>query len=236
MLKAKSLLLSLAFSSVLGLSSSARAEHCYWRFGEAFRLLDTRDLRTINRGATTPSELQAKAEIEVDLDFGPPVAECEEGGYTVFLDRFERWTTRALRMKAGEDRDTRLRIAIAIIRRGPETVDYTDQSKERARFDQMQSGIGAVAQEVGMTPLSQQLLDAIKAEGAPKATRRPDSAPPEMHTSKVYVPTVPLPGWAVVSIYEIEDHARRKENEKIEGKVQAIINWMKSVTPQTPPR
>ena len=94
--------------------------------------------------------------------------------------------------------------------------------------------LGAIAQDLGMTPLSQQLLDAMEATGAPQATQRPASAPPDPHTSTVQVPTVPLPAWAVISLYEIDDHARRNEVGAIQGKVEAILNWMRGVTPQQP--
>lgn len=225
--------LFLTATSSLALPLSAAAEHCHWRFEQGFNLLDSRPVKAIDRGAKSPTELQAKAELEADLIIGPPVKSCEERGYQLFLERFERFATAALRMKKGEERDTRLRLAIAIVRRGPESVE-SDQ--EVTGFKQMESNLGAIAQDVGITPLVQQLLDAIRAEGPPKAMKKTEGGTPDPHVSQVYVPTVPLPPWAVVSIYEIEDHAHRKEDDKIQGKIEAIINWMKSVSPKTTPK
>jgi hypothetical protein len=52
----------------------------------------------------------------------------------------------------------------------------------------------------------------------------------------VQVPTVPLPAWAVVSLYEIDDHTRRNEVGAIQGKVEAILTWMKTMTPAPQPQ
>lgn len=230
MSKRTSSLLLLTLSSLIGLSSSARAEHCRWRFDQSFTLLEARNLRAIERGAS-PGELQAKAEAETDMIFGPPAAMCEEGSYGLFLERFERFASAALRMK-GTERDARLRVAAAIIRRAPETIEAGAQPGEVARYDQVLSNLGAIADDAGGTPVMRQLIDAIKAKGPPKVIRRSEPAPPEPHATRVYVPTVPLPGWAVISLYEIADHAQRKEPEKIQGKVEAILNWMKTVEPK----
>lgn len=228
----KTLAIVLCTSALVGASSSARAEHCRWRYDQAFTALQSRNLRTLERGAK-PDEFLSRAEAEVNLLFGPPVAQCEEGAYSLFLERYEGFTKAALRMK-GAERDTRLRVAIAVIRRGPDVVDYAEQSKEVSRYDQMLSNLGVIAADAGNTPLMQQLINAIKAKGPPKATRRADTAKPDPHVTQVYVPTVPLPGWAVISLYEIADHAQRQEHDRIQGKVEAILTWMKSVTPATP--
>lgn len=228
----RTLAIVLGTSCVLAASSAARAEHCRWRYDQAFTALESRNLRTLERGAK-PDEFMMKADAEVTLLFGPSVTQCEEGAYSLFLERYERFAKDALRRK-GTERDTRLRVAIAVIRRGPDAVDYAEQSKEVSRFDQMLSNLGVIAADAGNTPLMQQLIDAIKAKGPPKATRRADSAKPDPHVTQVYVPTVPLPGWAVISLYEIADHAQRQEHDRIQGKVEAILNWMKSVTPAAP--
>lgn len=230
MSKRTSSLLLLTLSSLIGLSSSARAEHCRWRFDQSFTLLEARNLRAIERGASA-SELQAKAEAEAEMLFGPPATMCEEGSYSLFLERFERFASAALRMK-GTERDARLRVAAAIIRRAPDTIEAGAQPVEAARYDQVLSNLGAIADDAGGTPVMRQLIDAIKAKGPPKVIRRSEPVPPEPHATRVYVPTVPLPGWAVISLYEIADHAQRKEPEKIQGKVEAILNWMKTVEPK----
>mgnify|MGYP000246397401 CR=1 FL=1 len=240
MSKRTSSLLLLTLSSLIGLSSSARAEHCRWRFDQSFTLLEARNLRAIERGASA-DELQAKAEAEAEMLFGPPAAMCEEGSYGLFLERFERFATAALRMK-GTERDARLRVAAAIIRRAPATLEVGAQSVEAARpaeasrYDQVLSNLGAIADDAGGSLVMRQLIDAIKAKGPPKVIRRSEPQPPEPHATRVYVPTVPLPGWAVISLYEIADHAQRKEPEKIQGKVEAILNWMKTVEPKAAPK
>lgn len=231
----RSILLSALVATSLGYCDTALAQHCKWRFDQAFLLLSSRGLRSVDK-VKNQAEVQAKIAAEVDFLFGPRQAECEEGAYSLFIDRFERYTLEALR-QSGNERDLRLRAALFAIRKSPELINYTQASKEISLFRQVRSNIAAVAQDAGMSPLMQQLVDAMEAVGAPKATQRPDTAPAkDPHSSMVYVPTVPLPAWAVVSLYEIQDHARRNESGAIQGKVEAILTWMKTVTPQTTPQ
>lgn len=231
----RSILLSALVATSLGYCDTALAQHCKWRFDQAFSLLSSRGLRSVDK-VKNQAEAQAKIAAEVDFLFGPRQAECEEGAYSLFIDRFERYTLEALR-QSGNERDLRLRAALFAIRKSPELINYTQASKEISLFRQARSNIAAVAQDAGMSPLMQQLVDAMEAVGAPKASQRPDTAPAkDPHSSMVYVPTVPLPAWAVVSLYEIQDHARRNESGAIQGKVEAILTWMKTVTPQTTPQ
>jgi hypothetical protein len=46
---------------------------------------------------------------------------------------------------------------------------------------------------------------------------------------------VPLPPWAVISLYEIQDHAQRKQNGTVMAKTALILQWMKLVTSGTLP-
>ena len=233
MSRARLLLLACAVTSSLGLSQPASAEHCKWRFDHAFSLLANQNLRGLDR-IRNPAELQAKLEANVDSLFGPRQQQCEEGAYSLFLERYERYALEALRL-SGPERDLRLRIATSVIRKGPEIVDYTTASRETTLFRQTAVNISAVAQDAGMSPIMRQLVDAIEAVGPPKATPRAAAAPVDPHIAMVYVPTVPLPGWAVVSLYEMEDHARRNEMGALQGKIEAILTWMKTVTPTTQP-
>ena len=226
----KPIFLLLTVCAALLFCQSASAQHCRWRYDQAFTQLSARNLRGLEKTQNS-AELQAKMDALIDLLFGPRQVKCEEGAYSLFMERYERYTTEALR-RPGVDRDLKLRAAIAAIRKSPEVVDYVTASREITLFKQMRSNIGAIAQDAGMSPLMQQLVDAIGAVGAPKATRRPDASPPDPHVSKVSVPTVPLPPWAVISLYEIDDHTRRNEMGAIQGKVQAILNWMKTVAPE----
>jgi hypothetical protein len=228
------LFLGLAVSASLGVSKDAEAQHCAWRFDQSFALLSNKNLRVLEKNKSTP-DMATKIEEQVDFLFGPRQKQCEEGAYALFLNRYERYVTEALRGDRA-DRDLKLRAASAAIRKSPELIDYTSASKEVSLFRQVRSNLGAIAHDVGMTPLMQQLLDAMEATGAPKATQRPPAAKPDPHTSAVVVPTVPLPAWAVISLYEIDDHTRRNEVGAIQGKVEAILNWMKSVTPAPQPK
>lgn len=225
---------SLLFAAAcsLGLSHSASAQHCRWRFDQSFNAISGRSLRSLEMPRNA-YDTQLKIAAEVDALFGPRQKQCEEGAYSLFMERYERYVTTALRTN-GPERELRLRAAIVVIGKSPEIVDYAGASKEVSLYRQTLSNIGAVAHDVGTTPLVQQLLDAIEAVGAPSATQRPASPLPDPHVSMVYVPNVPLPGWAVVSIYEMEDHLRRNENGAAQGKLEAIINWMKTVTPSQP--
>jgi hypothetical protein len=234
MFRARSIFLGLVISASLGISQDAFAQHCRWRFDQSFTLLSNKNLHVLEKGKDFAG-LPGKIDMEVDFLFWPRQKQCEEGAYSLFLDRYERYVTEALRGPRA-DRDLKLRAAIAAIRKSPESIDYTAASKEVSLFRQMRSNLGAVAQDAGMTPLAQQLLDAVEAVGAPKSTPRPPASPPDPHVSKVVVPTVPLPGWAVVSLYEIDDHTRRNEIGEIKGKVEAILNWMKTVTPAPGPQ
>lgn len=226
--------LCLAVSASFGLSREAAAQHCTWRFEQSFALLSSKSLHLLQKNKSS-ADMGSKIEEHVDFLFGPRQQRCEEGAYSLFLNRYERYVTDAFRGDRA-DRDLKLRAAIAVIRKSPEIIDYTGAAREVSLFHQVRSNLSALAQDTGMTPLSQQLLDAIEATGAPKATPRPAQAQPDPHTSLVQVPTVPLPAWAVISLYEIEDHTRRNEVGAIQGKVEAILNWMNSVTPQQPPQ
>lgn len=222
----------LAVSASIGLSGEAAAQHCSWRFDQSFALLSSKNLHLLQKNKSS-ADMGAKIEEHVDFLFGPRQKQCEEGAYSLFLNRYERYVTEALRGDR-QERDLKLRAAIAVIHKSPEIIDYTGAAREVALFHQVRSNLSAIAQDVGMTPLSQQLIDAMEATGAPKTTPRPTSAPPDPHTSLVQVPTVPLPAWAVISLYEIDDHTRRNEVGAIQGKVEAILNWMASVTPKPP--
>lgn len=232
MLKIRSIVLSLVAAASLGVSHEAMAQHCSWRFDKSFALLSSKNLHVLEQNKTQ-AEVPARIDAEIDFLFGPRQSFCEEGAYSLFIDRYERYTTEALRGPRA-DRDLKLRAAIAVIRKSPERIDYTSASKEVSLFHQMQSNLGAIAQDAGMTPLMRQLVDALEAVGHPKVTPRPAPSQPDPHVSAVQVPSVPLPAWAVISLYEIEDHTRRNEVGAIQGKVQAILNWMRSVTPPTP--
>jgi hypothetical protein len=228
------LFLGLAVSTSIGLCQDAAAQHCSWRFDQSFALLSAKNLRVLDKNKSN-ADMGSKIDEHVDFLFGPRQKKCEEGAYALFLNRYERYATEALRGDRA-DRDLKIRAAIAVIRKSPEVIDYTSASKEVSLFRQVRSNLSAIAHDVGMSPLLQQFVDAMEATTAPKATQRPAAALPDPHTSHVQVPTVPLPAWAVVSLYEIDDHTRRNEVGAIQGKVEAILTWMKTVTPAPQPQ
>lgn len=234
MFRIRFMFFGLAVCASLGMAKEAAAQHCAWRFEQSFGLLSGKNLRVLEKNKST-ADMGSKIDEHVDFLFGPRQKKCEEGAYSLFLNRYERYATEALRGDR-TDRDLKVRAAIAVIRKSPEVIDYTSASKEVSLFRQVRSNLSAIVHDIGTTPLLQQFLDAMEATSPPKATQRPPAAPPDPHTSAVLVPTVPLPAWAVVSLYEIDDHTRRNEVGAIQGKVEAILNWMKTVTPPSPPQ
>ena len=230
----------------------AQAQRCKPLYEQAFTVLSSRDFRSIEL-ETNPQDLQLKLDTEIYAIFGARQSACEEGAYSAFLERFQIYAIDALRAPK-DHKNVKVRAAMAVMKQSPESLDSPQAATEATRFRQMVFGIRTAAQETGMTPLVRQLLEVIESIGPPVAIRRqaqPDVAPStpqetpqtppkkeappsDSRVERVTVPAEPLPPWAVISIYEIEEHARRKDVGPILGKVQAIINWMKSVAPPTP--
>lgn len=246
------------FSTLLAASaaSPARAEppKCRSLYEQAFSTLSVRDFRTI-ASETSPADLQLKIDAEVYTMFGDRPQVCEEGSYSLFLERFQRFAVDALRAPKDE-KTVKVRAAIAAIHQSPISLDSSQATTEAASFRPSFWTIRSVAQETGMTPVVKQLLEAMESVGPPVAApRSADSPPParpepvqqperrvtppqptpvERRVERVSVPTEPLPGWAVVSLYEIEEMAKRNDSAAIVPKVQAILNWMRAVAPPAP--
>lgn len=248
------------FATLLLLASaeSARAEPCRQLYEQAFATLATRDFRTIEK-ETNPADLQLKLDVEVYALFGDRRQSCEEGSYTLFLDRFQSYATDALRAPKDE-KTVRLRTAISVFHKSPESIE-SSQGAELLQFRQTLANLRGVGQEIGMTILMRQLLETIEQVGPPLGSRQsaaaqaarppeaapapapapapvarpplpvPPASPVEPHVEKVSVPTDPLPPWAVIALYEIEEHAKRNENALVLSKLRAILGWVKSVAP-----
>lgn len=238
--------------SVLGAPAHAEAQKCRALYEQAFSTLASRDFRLIER-ETSPADLQLKIDAEVYTMFGDRPQVCEEGAYNVFLERFQRFAIEALRAPKDE-KTVKLRAAIAAIHQSPISIDSAQAMNEAAQFRPAFWTIRTAAQETGMTPIVRQLLETMEALGppvaaarspeSPPAQPRPEPAPPERRPTpptpverrveRISLPTEPLPGWAVISLFEIEELARRNDAQAIVPKVQAILNWMKAVAPPTP--
>lgn len=239
----------------LGAPAHAEAQKCRPLYEQAFSTLASRDFRLIER-ETSPADLQLKIDAEVYTMFGERPQVCEEGAYNVFLERFQRFAIEALRAPKDE-KTVKLRAAIAAVHQSPISLDSAQAATEAAQFRPAFWTIRTAAQETGMSPIARQLLDAMESLGPPVAAARsaevtptlprPEPAPPERRQTaptpvtpperrveRISLPTEPLPGWAVVSLYEIEELARRNDSGAIVPKVQAILNWMKAVAPPAP--
>jgi hypothetical protein len=242
----------------------AHAQRCKPLYEQAFTTLAGRDFRIIEQ-ETKPADLQLKLDVEVFAIFGARQRACEEGAYSLFLEKFARLSTDALRAPKDE-KTLRLRTAISVIQQAPESLASPSASAEVLQFQKTLASLRQVAQEAPMTLLVRQLLDTMEQVGPPAVVAAPPpssapspdgpsgptigsgpaptaSPPPtrvEPRVEKVTAPAEPLPHWAVVSLYEIEEHAKHNEVAPILAKVQAILSWMKSVAPPpaqpAPPR
>lgn len=235
----------------------AQAPKCRSLYEQAFSTLSVRDFRAI-ASETSPADLQLKIDAEVYTMFGDRPQVCEEGAYSLFLERFQRFAVDALRAPKDE-KTVKVRAAIAAIHQSPISLDSSQAMIEAASFRPTFWTIRSVAQETGMTPVVKQLLENMESVGPPVAApRSADSPPPvrpepvqqperrvtpaqptpptpvDRRVERISVPTEPLPGWAVVSLYEIEELAKRNDAAPIVPKVQAILNWMRAVAPPAP--
>ena len=202
---------------------SARADHCRWRFAEGFQ-------RVTNRPLAGMKQTQIADMVEEMFGARQPV--CEESAYRFFLSQFSTYAAAAFHQKDAE-REAMLLCAQEILKRAPSQVFYKNAATKISAYKQLRSDLGVVAAEVGMTPSIQALLDAVDRLGPPAVSSKPE--PMNEDAIQVKVPTVPLPPWAVISLYEIQDHAQRKQNGAVIAKTALILQWMKLVTSGTRP-
>ncbi len=211
--------------------SEAQAQSCMYTITSAFSRL---------RGVEARSISQPVADAEVQGLFGPRPGQCEEGAYRVFLDNFESFAKEAMRAPAAS-RDKLLRLAIAVTRQVPSKVPARDFDAAVAQYRQVKSNLSATAEDVGMqkSPLLGQLMDAVAAIGRPEAVVATVSVPPPETTpqptaaggvQQVRVPSQPLPGWAVIKLYEARDLIKAQDLPGIQLRLQEVINWMEAST------
>lgn len=208
---------------LLAASPPARADHCKWRFAEGFQ-------RVTNRPLAGMSQPQIADMVEEMFGARQPV--CEEAAYRFFLSQFNTYAAAAFHQKAAE-REAMLLCAQEILKRAPSQVFYKNPAAKVSAYKQLRSDLGVVAAEVGVTPSIQALLDAVDRLGPPAVSTKPE--PMNEDAIHIKVPTAPLPPWAVISLYEIQDHAQRKQNGAVMAKTALILQWMKLVTSGTRP-
>jgi hypothetical protein len=211
------------YLAILVMPSGASADHCKWRYAEGFQ-------RVTNRPIAGLSQPQISKLVE-DL-FGPRQPVCEEAAYRFFLSQFKTYATAAFRKK-GAEREAMLIAAQEILKRVPSQVFYKNTQDKVSAYKQLRSDLGVIATEVGGGPSIQTVLDAVDRLGPPAVSTKPE--PMSDDAVQIKVPDAPLPPWAVISLYEIHDHAQRKQHGAVVAKSALILEWMKLVTSGTRP-
>ena len=198
-------------------SGAAYGQHCRLHYAEAFQQIAVNPL-------TSRSPAQIKQTIE-DL-FGPRQEVCGENSYKYFLTELGNYASAALR-KRGSEQEARLIATREILTRFPLRVRFSSGADPSSGLKQLRADLNVLATEVGKKPSIQALLDALAQVKPPAPEPRPMAADDD--AIPVVVPHVPLPAWAVISLYEIRDHAKRKENGAIINKTELILDWMARV-------
>ena len=245
-------LLSLVSLAVLT-PQTAQAQNCAVVYDSAFARIRS----SAPRGAT-----QASADQEVEGLFGPRPSKCEEGAYQRFLDSFESFAREAIRaaqpQKVGKrtlppaaGTENQLRLAIAAVRKSPLKVPAKEVKLGINAYRQVRSNLSAVVEDAGSTMAMNELLAAMAQTRAPDAAEDPapdsgstptptgtpstgTSDPKTSNVTAIRVPTIPLPTWAVIKLYEARDAAGLKDSEIAKSKLQDVIIWIESVTQGQP--
>lgn len=195
-------------------AGTALAQHCRLHYAEAFQQV------TVNNLAGR-SQVEIKKQID-DL-FGPRQEVCGEKSYKFFLTELGNYTAEALRKK-GAEQEARLLASREIMTRFPLRVRFNSGTNPDSGLKQLRADLTVVGTEVGLKPPVQAMLDTLAKVTPPTSAAQP--MPADDDAVPVVVPRVPLPAWAVISLYEIRDHAKRKENGAIINKTELILDWM----------
>lgn len=144
-----------------------------------------------------------------------------------------------------------LRLAIAAIRKQPLKVPAKEAKAAVYAYRQTRSNLSAVVEDAGSTPAMNSLLSALGAIRAPDAddsapgvdptttttvttttptVGTPTSTDPKNNVTAIKVPTVVMPTWAIIKLYEARDAAALKDADTAKLKLQDIIIWVESVT------
>lgn len=195
-------------------SGTAHAQNCRLHYAEAFQLVSVQSFR-----GQTPDEVKQK----IDDLFGPRQEVCGESGYKFFLTELGAQAAAAMRTK-GPDQYPRLLVTREILNRFPLQVRFSEEADPAAGLNQLRSNLGVLSTEVGKNAAIRSVLDALHQILPPRRMPRP--LPKDDDAIPVTVPKTPLPAWAVIMLYEIRDHAARKESEAIQSKSALILDWI----------
>lgn len=210
----------------------ARAQQCANRYSEAFPRLNALGPRNLDLG---------RAATEVNNLFGPRPDKCEAGAYQRFVESFKDFAREAFRAPT-KTRDGWLRIAMAAAGQSPQRVPAEEHKADVALFRQTRSDLFAIADDAGISPLMQQVLDTFDRSGppgplppqvvtigpGPGVTQAPPTGTGAPNIQQVRVPTVPLPSWAVVSLYEIRESLHLRDPDTAKAKLDALLKWMET--------
>ena len=221
-LPARALLAAMGVSVVCALSGAANAENCKLHYADAFQLISTQRF-----SEHSPTAIKQT----VDNLFGPRQVVCGEVGYKFFLTELGNQAAAALRQK-GSEQEAQLLATREIMNRFPLQVRFSHGADPRAGLNQLRSNLGVLSTEVGVTPSITALLDALGKIAPPRLAPKP--LPKSDDAIPITVPRIPLPAWAVISLYEIRDHAARKESEAITTKSNLILDWVSRAGPGVP--
>ncbi len=212
-------LAALGVSVVCALAGAAHAENCRLHYAEAFQLISTQHFSEHSPAAIKQT---------VDDLFGPRQEVCGEVGYKFFLTELGTQAAAALHQK-GNEQEARLLATREIMNRFPMQVRFSSGADPSAGLNQLRSNLGVLSTEVGVTPSIKALLDALGKIAPPKPAPKP--LPKSDDAIPITVPRIPLPAWAVISLYEIRDHAMRKESAAVVAKSNVILDWVSRAGP-----
>lgn len=218
-LPARALLTVIGLGIACAVPGVAFAQNCKLHYAEAFQMISTQSF-----------EGQSAATIRqwVDDLFGPRQEVCGENGYKFFLTQLGAQAADAMHKK-GSEQEVRLLVTREILNRFPLQVRFSTGVDPAAGLNQLRSDLGVISTEVGVTPSIKTLLEVLAKIAPPR--NRPKPLPKNDDAIPITVPRVPLPAWAVISLYEIRDHATRKDHEAIAAKTNQILAWIARASP-----
>ena len=148
-----------------------------------------------------------------------------------------------------------LHLAISILRKSPVKVPAREAKTAINGYRQVRSNLSAVVEDAGSTSQMNDLLTAMAQSRAPDAAEDgpppgvsvtptpttttttvqgtytpPPSDPKTSSVTAVRVPTIAMPTWAVIKLYEARDAASLKDSDVAKSKLQDVIIWIESVT------
>ncbi len=150
--------------------------------------------------------------------------------------------------------DAMIRLAIAALRKAPNKVPAKEAKAAINGYRQVRSNLSAVVEDAGSTQPMNDLLNAMNQSRAPDSAEDgppsgdtvtvttttttaptpsytpPSTSPKTSSVTAVRVPSVAMPTWAIIKLYEARDAASLKDSEIAKAKLQDVIIWIESVT------